>query len=133
MKFFATCWLSLVALFSFFASALAEFKWTKLPTEMTIGQTYELAWTGAVGPVTIYTKKDASASSWRAYVYGGGEYLGRLTWQWLTSKAMIPPSIGLSPKLWSPNELTSSPPGTMQAERTATTQNLSMFTQHRRR
>ncbi|KAK5091827.1 hypothetical protein LTR70_006357 [Exophiala xenobiotica] len=39
---------------------------------MTIGQTYEIAWTGAAGAVEIYAKKDPSPSSWRAHVYGGG-------------------------------------------------------------
>jgi len=65
-------WLLIVL--SLTASVLAEFSWTELPAEMTIGQTYELAWTGAVDAVEIYCKKDASSSSWRAHVYGGGQY-----------------------------------------------------------
>lgn len=47
---------------------------------MTVGQTYEFAWTGAVGAVEVYAKKNLSLSSWRAHLYGGGQYLGSLTY-----------------------------------------------------
>jgi len=61
-----------IAMVCLAASCVADFTWTELPTEMTIGQTYEIAWTGAAGAVEIYAKKDPSPSSWRAHVYGGG-------------------------------------------------------------
>jgi len=74
---FTVCSFWLPAILSLTTLSLAELTWTELPAEMTIGQTYELVWVGAVDAVEIYCKKDASASSWRAHVYGGGQYLYR--------------------------------------------------------
>lgn len=54
---------------------LAEFTWENVPDEMVVGQTYDISWSGALGPVTIYLKGSELAASWRSYVYGGGKYI----------------------------------------------------------
>lgn len=61
----------MLTLLTFTNPTFAEFTYTNIPTEMTIGQTYNISWTGALGDIDMYLKKDASASSWRAYLYGG--------------------------------------------------------------
>lgn len=60
-----------ITMLAFTNFTFAEFTYTDIPTEMTIGQTYNISWTGASGDIDMYLKKDASASSWRAYLYGG--------------------------------------------------------------